>query len=165
MNTSKKIWLEWARVTSRLSRIPAPDINLFGRLYIAQIFFMSGRTKVVAADDEGFWQAIVAFLTPADHAISLFREEYALPILPPEFAAQIALLAETFLPIFLILGIATRLSALSLLAMTGVIQVFVYPGLWMEHLLWATILSMLVLRGGGKISADHLIVEYFTTDT
>ena len=155
---NSKLWKIWQALTRRLEKLPAPDINLFARLYIAQIFFLSGRTKVAPADDEGFWASVVAFMTPAEHAIMLFEEEYAVPILPPELAAQLALLAETFVPILLIFGLFTRLSAFSLVLMTLVIQLFVYPNLWHEHMIWIASLLLLVATGGGQISLDRLIV-------
>ncbi|MDT4874412.1 hypothetical protein D3C85_1162690 [compost metagenome] len=57
----------------------------------------------------------------------------------------------------LVLGLFTRLSALALLGMTLVIQVFVYPDAWPTHLSWAALLLYLVGRGGGRLSADHVL--------
>ena len=147
----------WIKTTDKLEHIPAPDLNLFARLYIAQIFFLSGRTKVISSDGEGLWQAILAFVTPSDTTIMLFEEEYSVPLLSPEIAAQLALFAETLLPILLILGFATRLSALGLLFMTAVIQLFVYPNLWHEHMIWAAVLILLILKGAGRFSLDYRI--------
>ena len=161
MNVITRGWFYWTLVKGKLSKIPAPDINLFARLYIAKIFFLSGRTKAISTDHEGFWQSAVDYVTPAEHAIALFEEEYVLPILSPELAAQLALLAETFFPILLIFGLASRLSSTFLLVMTIVIQVFVYPSLWHEHMIWMTILLLIILRGGGKLSLDHVIVEKY----
>lgn len=159
MIKDNKVWILWTSMTDKLSNLPAPDLNLFARLYLAKIFFMSGRTKDIAPDGDGLWEGFVASITPSETTIMLFEEEYAVPLLSPEFAAQIALLAETFLPILLILGLATRLSAMSLLAMTAVIQLFVYPALWHEHMLWAAALILLVFRGGGSLSVDQWLVK------
>ena len=159
-----KIWQLWSEITDKLAKVPAPDINLFARLYIAQIFFLSGRTKAAAPDGEGIWQTIIAFISPSDTAISLFEEEYALPLISPEIAAQLALFAETLLPILLVIGLATRLSALSLLAMTAVIQIFVYPNLWHEHMVWIAVLLLLLLRGGGNISLDQRLVKKYSNN-
>jgi putative oxidoreductase len=115
------------------------------RLAAASIFFLSGRTKV-----DGF-------LTVNDNAYTLFREEYKVPLLPPEFAAHMATYAEHLFPMLLVIGLFTRLSALALLGMTAVIQIFVYPDAWPTHLSWAALLLYLVGRGAGPVSLDRLI--------
>lgn len=110
---------------------------------IASVFFLSGRTKV-----EGLLS-----ITPGTY--ELFRSEYALPLLPPELAAHLATYAEHLFPLLLVLGLATRLSALALLGMTLVIEVFVYPDAWSTHLSWAALLLVLVGRGAGAWSLDR----------
>lgn len=120
-------------------------LALTARVGIGAIFFLSGRTKV-----DGF-------LTISDSAYSLFREEYKVPLLPPEFAAHMATYAEHLFPILLVLGLFTRFSALSLLGMTAVIQIFVYPSAWPTHLSWAVLLLYLAGRGAGPFSMDHAI--------
>jgi putative oxidoreductase len=120
-------------------------LALVNRVAIGAVFFLSGRTKV-----EGF-------LTITDGAYALFREEYKLPVIPPEIAAHLATYAEHFFPLLLVLGLATRFSALALLSMTAVIQVFVYPDAWPTHLTWAGLLLYLAARGGGPLSMDRLI--------
>ncbi|WND01691.1 DoxX family protein [Temperatibacter marinus] len=132
----------------KLESLPAPDINLIARLWIAYIFWKSGRTKV----DEGF-------LEPSETTYLLFENEYALPLLPYDLAAHMAIYAETFLPLLLIAGFMTRVSATMLLGMTAVIQIFVYPTSWPDHLMWAVVLVFLVLRGGGAISLDRITIE------
>jgi putative oxidoreductase len=87
----------------------------------------------------------------------LFRDEYKVPLLPPDIAAYLATTAEHVLPVLLVIGFATRLSALGLLGMTAVIELFVYPGAWPEHALWATLLLWIIARGPGVVSLDHLI--------
>ena len=121
---------------------PHSLLALVNRVGIAAIFWMSARTKV-----EGWF-------TISDSAYLLFREEYKLPLLPPELAAHLATYAEHLFPLLLVLGLATRLSAAALLAMTLVIQVFVYPAAWPAHLGWATLLLYLVGRGPGALSLD-----------
>jgi putative oxidoreductase len=115
------------------------------RLGIGAVFFVSGRTKV-----DGF-------LTVNESAYTLFREDYKLPLLPPDVAAHMATYAEHLLPLLLVLGLATRLSALGLLAMTAVIQVFVYPDAWPTHLSWAVALLYLAGRGAGPLSLDRAL--------
>ena len=85
----------------------------------------------------------------------LFRTEYRLPLVPPEIAAHAAAYAEHLFPLLLVLGLATRFSALALLGMTLVIEVFVYPDAWPTHLSWATLLVYLVGRGGGRLALDR----------
>ena len=72
-------------------------------------------------------------------------------------AAHLAAYAEHLFPLLLVLGLFTRLSALSLLGMTLVIQLFVYPSAWPTHLSWAALLLYLVGRGAGKLSLDRLL--------
>ncbi len=119
-----------------------PVLALGARLSMAGVFWMSGRTKV-----DGW-------LTVSDTAVSLFEDEYKLPLLPAELAAHLAAYAEHLFPLLLLLGLATRLSAAALLAMTLVIQIFVYPAAWATHLSWATLLLYLVGRGPGALSLD-----------
>jgi len=124
--------------------IPDALVALMLRVFPALVFWQSGQTKV-----EGF--AI------KDSTWFLFENEYALPLIPPELAAVMATVAEHLLPVLLILGLLTRLSALGLLMMTAVIQVFVYPDAWMTHGLWAAPLLAVVARGPGRWSLDRLV--------
>jgi len=136
----------WNRLAELLTRIVSHDLlALATRVGIAAIFFLSGRTKV-----EG-----LLTLTPS--AYELFRTEYKLPLLPPELAAHLAAYAEHLFPVLLVLGLFTRLSALALLGMTLVIQVFVYPDAWPTHLSWAALLLYLVGRGGGALALDRVL--------
>jgi putative oxidoreductase len=123
---------------------------LFVRISLAGIFWRSGRTKV----DEGSW------LSVSDTAKFLFEEEYTGVPLPPEFAAYMATYAEHLFPILLVIGLFTRLSALALLGMTMVIQIFVYPEAWWSvHMIWAALALVLILRGGGSLSLDQLLTR------
>jgi len=136
----------WDRLTSRLNAWISHDIlALCARFAIAGIFFMSARTKV-----EGW-------LTLKDSTFTLFAEEYKVPLLPTDLAAHLATYAEHLFPILLVLGLATRLSALALLGMTAVIQFFVYPDAWPTHLSWAGLLLYLIGRGGGSLALDRLL--------
>jgi putative oxidoreductase len=124
---------------------PHSLLALVNRIAIAGIFWLSARTKV-----EGWF-------TVSDSAYALFREEYKLPLLPPELAAQMATVAEHVFPVLLVLGLFTRLSALALLGMTLVIQVFVYPDAWPTHLSWAGLMLYLAGRGAGNVSLDRAL--------
>ena len=135
----------WNCVADILSRLVDHTVlALVDRVAIAAIFFLSGRTKV-----DGL-------LTVSEGAYALFREEYRVPLLPAEIAAHLATYAEHLFPILLVLGLFTRLSALALLGMTAVIQVFVYPDAWPTHLSWAGLLLYLAGRGAGPLSLDRV---------
>ena len=131
-----------ARAAARL--LPLDLILLVQRLGIAAIFFQSGRTKV-----EGWF-------TLSEGTFFLFENDYALPLIPPVPAAYAATIAEHVFPILLVLGLFTRLSAAALLAMTLVIQLFVYPDAWPTHLSWAGLLLPLIALGAGRASLDRL---------
>lgn len=136
----------WNRLAASLETLVVHSLlALAARFGIAGVFFLSARTKV-----EGW-------LTVSDNAIALFADEYKLPLLPPEFAAHMATYAEHLFPLLLALGLATRFAALALLAMTVVIQVFVYPAAWAVHLTWAGLLLYLIGRGAGAVSLDRLL--------
>ena len=104
-----------------------------------------GRTKV-----EGLF-------TVPQTTFDLFETEYALPLLDPHTAAYAAAAAEHVFPILLFLGLFTRCSALALLGMTAVIQIFVYPDAWPTHLSWAAVFLPLIAFGGGRFSLDRLL--------
>lgn len=127
------------------THIPEAVLLIVARFGIAAIFFLSGRTKV-----EG-----LIGITPSTY--ELFRTEYALPLVSPEFAAHAATYSEHFFPILLVLGLFTRPAAAALLGMTLTIQLFVYPDAWPTHLSWAAILVPLIARGGGRWSLDHML--------
>ena len=104
-----------------------------------------------------FWNSAMTKLANWDTAIELFRDEYRLPLLPPELAATMALSIELSAPVLLMLGLATRPVALLLLGMTTVIEIFVYPQAWPTHIQWAAMLLVLLCRGPGGWSVDHLL--------
>jgi putative oxidoreductase len=131
--------------------IPHTLLGLLGRLSVALVFWNSGRTKV-----DG-WN----IFSVNDRTAFLFQEEYKVPILPAELAAWLAQIAEHIFPILLIVGLASRFSALALLGMTLVIQLFVYPSAYVTHGLWASVLLMIIMYGPGKLSLDHLIADRF----
>lgn len=134
----------WNGAASALERLLGPSLlALAARFGVASVFFLSGRTKV-----DGW-------LTVSDGALFLFAEEYKVPVLSPEIAAHMAAYAEHLFPILLAVGLFTRLSALALLVMTAVIQIFVYPDAWPTHLSWAGLMLFLIGRGGGALSLDR----------
>lgn len=137
------VYNECAQRLSRL--ISGTLLALAARFALAAIFFFSGRTKV-----DGL-------LTVNDSAYALFRDEYKVPLIPPEFAAHMATYAEHVLPLLLVLGLFTRFAALGLLGMTMVIQIFVYPSAWPTHLSWAALMLYLMARGGGTWALDRYL--------
>jgi putative oxidoreductase len=135
------------RTAALAEKIPHSLIALVARLSIAAVFWQSGETKV-----EGW--------TVTDSAVYLFENEYRLPLIDPWLAAHLAAFAEHVFPALLVLGLASRLSALALLGMTTVIEVFVYPDAWPTHGTWAICLLVIIMRGPGLISIDHLIDKW-----
>jgi len=143
-----------------MSRIPHSLIALIGRFAIAGVFWRSGQTKIeglaidlVEGSFELGWPRLSA------SAVELFRDEYRLPVLPPELGALLAATGEHVLPILLLLGLGTRFAALGLLVMTVVIQLLVYPSAWAVHGTWAAVLLWLMARGPGLVSLDHWLAR------
>ena len=128
-------------IRERLERLPLSIIQLAMRISVGAVFFRSGLLKYNS------WE----------FTVRLFRDEYQVPWLEPAVAAQLATVVELSVPLLLFLGLATRLATLPLLGMITVIQTFVYPNAWTDHLLWASILVFLLTRGPGAISVDYLI--------
>ena len=144
------------RVITAFSRIPDSLIALIGRFSVAAIFWKSGQTKVQDfAIDIVAGEFTIGWPRLSDSVVDLFRDEYRLPLIPPERAALMAAFAEHVFPALLLIGLATRFSALALLIMTLVIQIFVYPDAYPTHGVWMTVLLFLVARGGGAVSLDH----------
>jgi putative oxidoreductase len=131
-------------VISLFEAIPYSALALLARLAAADVFWRSGQTKV-----DG-WQI-------TETTLDLFREEYRVPLLPPEVAAYLATVQEHLFSVLLLIGLASRFSALGLLLMTIVIQIFVYPANYPDHLLWGAALLLIVARGPGIFSLDYFI--------
>jgi putative oxidoreductase len=146
MNT-KSITTVPASDTWQSRLLPPALLLLIARVGIASIFFLSGRTKVTG------------LLTLKDSTYQLFQYEYALPLIPFDLAAQLATWSEHLFPVLLVLGLFTRPAAAALLAMTAVIQLFVYPDAWPTHLSWAGLLLPIIAYGGGHISLDNLLAR------
>ena len=131
-------------------RMPEAVALFVMRVALAGVFWRSGRTKV----EEG------SLLSISDTTRFLFEEEYSGVPLPPDLAAVMATYAEHLFPVLLVIGLLTRLSALALLGMTMVIQLFVYPQEWWQvHILWTAMCLVLIVRGGGLFSLDALLAR------
>ena len=122
--------------------IPQDMVQIAARVFPAVVFWQSARTKV-----DGF--------SIKDSTYFLFEHVYALPLISPAPAAVLATVAEHLLPVLLILGLFARVSALGLLVMTAVIQIFVFPGAWVTHGLWGAALLVTLAQGPGRLSLDH----------
>jgi putative oxidoreductase len=118
-------------------------VLLLERLWMARVFFRSGLTKI------GDW----------NNTLYLFANEYSVPLLPPGIAAFSAASIELAAPVFLVLGLASRLAALPMLAMTAVIQ-FTYEN-HPDHAVWAMLLGTILCFGPGTLSADYLLRRKF----
>jgi putative oxidoreductase len=148
-------------ITANEDFIYAPAALLL-RFVMARVFFLSGQTKVSGPAFGGqHFGFDLSFKWPtglSESAVALFEDEYKLPLLPPELAAYAAAAAEHVLPVLLLLGLFTRLSALGLLIMTLVIQLFVFPDAWWTvHAYWTALLLTLIAKGAGALSLDRLI--------
>jgi putative oxidoreductase len=149
------------KVIGMFNRIPESAIQFLARFAIAVTFWISGQTKI-----EGFvvdpigGHIQLGWPHLSDSAVELFRSEYALPLIPPEWAAHMAAFSEHLFPLLLLLGLATRFSAAALLGMTLVIEIFVYPLAYPTHALWATLMLYLMARGPGAFSLDRLIANH-----
>lgn len=141
-------------------RIPNTFIALVARLSIASVFWTSGQTKV-----QGFVVNVITgevhlgWPRLSDSVVALFQDEYRLPFVPPGIAAPMAATAEHLFPLLLLIGLGTRFSALALLGMTLVIQIFVYPDAYPTHGTWAALLLYLIARGPGALSVDHWLAR------
>ena len=125
-----------------LERVPIALPALVMRIGVALVFWRSGQAKLPFGNDT---------------VLTLFREEYKLPLLPPELAAYLATAIELSCPALLVIGFATRPASAVLLVQTLVIQVLLYPMNYPDHLLWAGPLLYLLLRGPGTWSFDGAI--------
>jgi putative oxidoreductase len=135
-------------VVQLLERVPYWLLAIPLRLAVATVFWNSAMTKLAN------WDA----------ALQLFRDEYKLPVLPPEVAAHVALSIELSMPVLLVLGLGTRPAAFVLLAMTAVIEIFVYPQAWPTHIQWVAMLLVLLCLGAGALSLDYLIRQRWWRD-
>src|SRR6516162_10627773 len=104
-------------------RVPYSAVALVSRFALASVFWRSAQTKVnvFSIREETFY---------------LFQEEYKVRLLPPDLTAYLATIGEHAFSVLLLIGLASRLSALGLFGMTMVIQLFVFPDGWPAHVLW-----------------------------
>jgi putative oxidoreductase len=155
--------------------VPYALVALALRLVMARVFFLDGQTKIigmpvpVSLPDlaqgfslQGFSLKAFNFsvLLPLDVApgtIGLFMTKFAALPVSPVIAAYVVSYAEFILPIMLVLGFASRFAALGLLGLTALMFFIMPEALWTTHVYWAAILMVLISRGPGQISVDHII--------
>lgn len=127
----------------------SPALDLAVRLWVADVFWKSGLTKIAS------W----------DTTLALFENEYSVPLLPPDVAAVLGAGAELLLPALLVFGIATRFGAAALFVF-NIIAVISYPELSeagrTEHFYWGLLLLVTLFHGPGKLSLDYLINRKFS---
>ncbi len=126
-------------------RIPLSLVQLTARVAVAHVFWQSAQTKLAS------WPV----------TLQLFAFEYQLPLIDPSIAAPLATAAELGGALMIFFGLFTRLGALMLLGVVATIQIFVYPGHWAEHLMWAALLFLVFARGAGVVSLDYLASRLF----
>lgn len=132
------------RAIALLNAIPYSVIALIARAATFSVFFRSGMQK----------------LSDWNSTLLLFENEYHVPVLPPHFAAYMAAGLELGGSVLILIGLATRLSALALLGMVFVIQAFIYPEAWPDHIQWVAFMFILLARGPGRVSLDALIERW-----
>lgn len=129
----------------------APVADLLIRLWVANVFWKSGLTKIAT------W----------DSTLYLFEYEYAVPLLPTPVAATIATGVELLMPVLLVIGFATRLSA-SVLFVFNIVAVLSFSAItvWSatDHQLWGLLLLVTMFHGPGRLSVDHYLQRYFRRD-
>ena len=123
-----------------------PVAALLARLYVAQVFFMSGLTKIRD------W----------DTTLALFMDEYKVPLLPPVLAAVMGTAGELMLPVLLVLGLGGRFAALGL-SFVNVVAVVslaeIAPAALQQHVFWGALLAGIAIYGPGWFSVDHWLVR------
>lgn len=133
----------WCGLTRALDAL-RPLAALLARLYVAQVFFLSGLTK----------------LRDWDITLALFSDEYKVPLLSPAVAAAMGTAGELLLPVMLVLGVGGRFSALGLFVVNAVAVVSlaeIAPAALQQHVFWGSLLAGLAIYGLGPWSLDRWI--------
>src|ERR1700722_9522170 len=129
------------RALELLDSIPYSVIALIARAATFSVFFRSGTQK----------------LSDWNSTLMLFQNEYHVPVLPPNPAAYMAPSLELGGSTLVLIGLFTRASVTALLGMTTVIEIFVYPMAWPDHIQWLAFMFIILARGPGRISLDALL--------
>lgn len=140
LSRASRLWDRFVAVLESLR----PLAQLGARVYVAQVFFMSGLTKV------NDW----------DTTLLLFAEDYRVPLLPPPVAAVMGTAGELVLPVLLVLGLGGRFAALGLSVINAVAVVSladISPQALQQHVFWGCLLLLIVLWGPGRWSLERLL--------
>jgi putative oxidoreductase len=130
----------WRRAVALLEALQ-PLAQLAARLYVAQVFLLSGLTKIRS------WETTLA----------LFEDEYRVPLLSPPVAAFMGTAGELVLPVLLALGLGGRFAAAGLFVVNAVAVVSlaeIPPAALQQHQFWGSLLLALLLWGPGRWSID-----------
>jgi len=139
------MYARWVAFREWLGRFPLSILQLGLRVGVGLVFFKAGLLKVQSFE----------------FAIKLFQDEYKLPFIDPVVGARMATFNELTFSSLLFLGLATRLATLPYLGMILIIQIFVYPQAYNDHILWGSCLLFILTRGPGVFSLDYLIEKYW----
>jgi putative oxidoreductase len=147
ISIGKAGYLMLLRMRDRLDRVMnslQPLAAVLARLYVAQVFFASGLTK----------------LRDWDITLALFTEEYKVPLLPPEVAALMGTAGEIGLPVLLVLGLGGRFASLGL-SVVNVVAVLslmeIAPAALQQHITWGILLAALAIFGNGRWATDTML--------
>jgi len=141
-----KLWALSERGIAALNALQ-PAAQLLARLYVANVFFLSGLTK----------------LKDWDTTVALFMDEYHVPLLNPTIAAYMGTTAEVLLPVLLVLGLGGRFAAAGLFILNAVAVVSlmdVAPAAFQQHMFWGSLLAGLLLWGPGRWSIDRFTAPW-----
>ncbi|NRP69414.1 hypothetical protein ILFOPFJJ_00280 [Ensifer psoraleae] len=143
ISISRTIYRLHDTVVEWTTALPLSIVQFASRVAVAEVFWQSAQTKLAS------WPV----------TLQLFAFEYRLPLLDPGLAALMATAAELSGAAMLGLGLLARLASLMLLGVVATIQIFVYPDHWVEHLMWTSLLMLILSRGAGVFSVDHLVAR------
>ncbi|MBV8791196.1 MAG: DoxX family protein [Pseudolabrys sp.] len=161
---------------SACSFVPYALVALILRVVVARVFFINGQAMIdgprvpISIPDlislanlkfnVGFSTAInTSVVLPFEVKAStfdMFLTHYATVPMPSTLAAYLASYGAFILPVMLVLGLGTRFAALGLLIMTAMINLVMPEAFWTSHAYWAAMLLVLLSRGAGEISFDHI---------
>jgi len=150
MSPTTQLLLLHSRLASGLDHLQSL-LLLATRLWVSWQFLKSGWLK----------------LTTWDVTLELFRSEYAVPLLPPSFAAVLGTFGELFFPALLVLGLFSRVAALGLFAVNALAVVSYwhvigdegYEAALAQHVLWGFMLAVIAVCGAGNLSQDALLAR------
>ncbi len=153
MNITHKIWMKLSYIRITLEQKLEPLVLLAIRIFMWDVFYSSGRIKFDSYLNDNW-----------DSTIFLFEEVHPVPFIPAEISAVMGTAGEMMLSTLLVLGLFGRFGAAGLLVMVGVIEYsFQYSqpeyATLPEHMTWALLLLVIVVRGAGALSLDRILLK------